>query len=306
MQLWGASMEDWNDLRYILAVARHGTLTEGARALGVDPTTVARRLRSIEEGTQVTLFEKLKHGAVLSAAGEEMVSVAEAIEQMTHALDARVQGLDAKLEGTVRVTAIDRLLTHWMPDLAAFTERYPDVRLELTSSYQLVNLTRRDADVAVRIAPSAPEHLIGRKEAELFFAIYASPELVEGIGDSAGYDAFPWLAWDLSIGRATDAYLATHVPKARVVLRVDKLDLMLAALEAGIGVTILPCFVGDTRAKLRRVGPYFEGGTFLWSLTHPELRGSARIRALLAYVRELVQRDRALLEGRQPQPTCVA
>lgn len=295
-------MKDWNDLRYILAVARHGTIVDGARALRVNATTVSRRLRALEEEAGTALFEKLKHGAVLTPAGEEMVTVAEAVQQLTDALDARIHGLDAKLEGTIRVTSTDILLNQWMPDFAAFQARYEGVRLELTSGYSLANLTRREADVAIRMSTTAPGHLLGRRHAEIFYGIYGAPALVERIGEGASYAAFPWLSWDHSVGRATDNYIEANARGAKIVLRADRMEPMMAALEAGMGITILPCVCGDTNAELRRVGDYFEGGMYLWVLTHPELRGSARVRAFTSFVRELIARDLDLLEGRRPQP----
>lgn len=291
-------MQTWDDLRFILAVARSGTIADGAKALAVNATTVSRRLRALEAEAGTALFEKLKHGAVLTAAGEEMVTVAEAVEQLVHALDARVHGLDAKLEGTIRVTSTDIFINRWMEDIVAFRSRYPRIELELTSGYSASNLTRREADIAIRIADQAPQHLLGRKHAEVYFSVYGAQKLVEEVGEHASYGAFPWLAWDFSVGRATDQYLKTHVPGARISLRVDRMAPMLSALEAGCGVTILPCFVGDAHPRLRRVGDYFEGGTFLWVLTHPELRGSARVRAFIEFVRGLVARDRAAIEGR--------
>lgn len=294
-------MESWDDLRFILAVSRHGTISDAASALTVNATTVSRRLRAMEAEAGTALFEKLKHGAVLTAAGEQMVVVAEAVEQLTNALDARVLGLDAKLEGTIRATSTDILLERWMPDFATFQLKYEGIQLELTSGYATVNLTRREADVAIRTAPRAPEHLLGRKYAEVFYAVYGAPSLVDQIGVDASYAAYPWLAWDLSVGRATDNYLESNAPGARIVMRVDRMAPMTAALEAGLGITILPCMAGDTNPRLCRVGDYFEGGTYLWVLTHPELRGSARIRTFTRYVRELVARDVDLIEGRTPQ-----
>ena len=259
----------WDDLRYVLAVARSGTITEAAEALGVNGTTVSRRLRAVEAEAGTALFEKLKHGAVLTLAGEEMVATAEAMEQLTNELDARIHGLDTRLEGTVRVTSTDMLIGHLMPDVPTFRARYPNVVLELLSSYQMVNLTRREADVAIRIAPRAPEHLIGRKYAEVFYAIYGSDALVASVGEKASYSSFPWLAWDLKAGRATDRWLEKNAKGAKVVMRVDTLPVMLDALRAGLGVTILPCVSGtryrscvgwDPTSREARAAPTGTGG----------------------------------------------
>lgn len=120
--------------------------------------------------------------------------------------------------------------------------------------------------------------------------------------EEASYDAYPWLSWDLSFARSTDAWIASNAPHAKIIMRLGNLNVMLEAVLAGLGVSILPCFVGDAQPTLRRVGDYFEGGLFLWVLTHPQLRGNARISAFTRFVRELISRDRDLLEGRCPQP----
>lgn len=292
---------NWEDLRYILAVARSGTVLAAAKSLRVSPTTMARRLRTLEESQGTALFEKFKHGIVLNEAGERVVAVAEEVERMTDLLDAEIHGLDQTLVGSIRVTSTDFLLRQWIADFGAFKARYPNIELELTSTTSVINLTQRQADVALRIAATAPEHLLGAKHAELFYAIYASRELVESLGEDAPYGAFPWLSWDLSIARSTDTWIAANAGEdANIVVRVGKMNVMIAAIEAGLGATILPCVIGDANPELRRVGDYFEGGLHLWVLTHPQLRGSAKVSAFTRFVRELIRRDRDLIEGRRP------
>lgn len=292
----------WDDLRYILAVAREGTIAKGARRLHVDPTTVSRRLKALEQSAGSALFEKLKHGAVLSAAGEEMVRAAEAMEQLAHNLDAKIHGLDARLEGPLRVTSMHSVLQHFLPDFGEFERRYPGIELELTSTMSVANLTQRESDVAIRVATEVPGHLIGRKHAELFFAIYGSHELVERIGPDAAYGDFPWLGWDASVGGSTDRWLEANAPGRTFEMRVNTMPLMNRALEVGLGVTILNVLDGDTNPRLRRIGPYLEGGLHLWLLAHPKARASARITAFLRFIRERIERDKDLIEGRRPQP----
>ena len=283
----------WEDLRFILAVARHGTVSLGAKALKVNATTVSRRLRALEERTGAALFEKLKHGAVLTAAGQQMVEVATEVERLTNDLDARIAGLDNKLEGVLRVTTTETLLEHWLPDFGEFRERYPDIELELTSTPTIVNLTQREADVAVRLGQSAPEHLIGNKHAKIALAIYGSRALVARVGANAPYAAFPWLAFP------NGRFVEQQAPGARVVLRLDTMASMIDAVCAGLGLALIPCVKGDGTDALRRVGDYLLPGRNLWVLTHPELRGSARVQAFTGFMRLLIARDRDLLEGRR-------
>lgn len=294
---------NWEDLRYILAVARGGTVLAAAKSLSVSPTTMSRRLRSLEEDLGTNLFDKFKHGAVLSEAGEKVVAVAEQVEHVTDQLDAEIHGLDQRLVGAIRVTSVDFMLQTWVSDFAAFRDRYPDVDLELTSTMSVVNLTQREADVALRVAATAPEHLLGKKYAEFMYAVYGSEDLVDEIGADAPYSAYPWLSWDLAVARSTDQWIAENAGGAPIKMRFGQMSVMVSALEAGVGLSIMPCVLGDANPRLRRVGDYLEGGLYLWVLTHPQLRGSARITAFIRYVRGLIERDRDLIEGRRPRAT---
>lgn len=293
---------NWDDLRYILAVSREGTLLGAARSLRVSPTTMTRRIRSLEEAHGSALFRKKKHGAVLNDAGARVVTVAEQVERLVLQLDAEIGGMDQRLSGSVRVTSVEFISRLWMHDFGVFRRRHPGVLLELTSTMNVLNLTQREADVAIRIGTDAPPHLLGRKHAELFYAIYASKELIEEVGQATTYKGYPWLSWDLAFARSTDEVIERLAPGAPVTLRVTQMNVMLEAVTRGLGITILPCVIGDAQPALRRVGDYLEGGLHLWVLTHPELRGSARVTAFTRFVRELVARDRDLIEGRRPQP----
>ncbi len=292
----------WDDLRYVLAVARTGTLSEAAATLQVSVSTVSRRLRTLEQEVGTALFDKMTRGAVLTAAGEQMLAVAEAMEDLTNDLDAKIYGLDAKLEGTIRVTSTDTLMRHWIDDLGEFQQQHPDIHLQLTSGHSVANLTQREADVAVRIARQAPDHLLGRKHAQVHYAVYGNHELVNRVGADAPYDAFPWLSWDLSVGRGNDIWLEANAPRARIVARIERMPVMLDAVQAGWGLMILPCFAGDPDPQLRRVGDYVEGAAHIWVLTHPALRSSARTRRFVSFLAELLRRDKDLIEGHCPQP----
>ena len=289
---------NWDDLRYILALSRHGTLLTAARALKVSPTTMSRRLRTLEEHQGAVLFERLKHGAVLTAAGERVVEAALAVEEVTDELDAAINGLDSKLAGSIRVASTETLIRLWMPDFGVFTEEFPNIELELSASMSLANLTQREADVAVRLAISPPEHLIGRKHAEPYHAVYGAPSLVERIGDSAPYLEYPWA----SLETAFRPWMDRHVPGAAIAMRLSSLQELTWAAEAGIGLALLPCMIGDASSSLVRVGDYLAAvGVHLWVLTHPKLRGSPRIRAFRDFMRQVIDRDRDLIEGRRPR-----
>ncbi|MEO1334454.1 MAG: LysR substrate-binding domain-containing protein [Myxococcota bacterium] len=168
------------------------------------------------------------------------------------------------------------------------------------TTYRSLNLGRREADVAIRMAPSAPPHLMGRKHAEVMHAVYGSTRLLARFGENVNMAMLPWASWDLGHQNGTDRYLKSNLPKAKVVVRVETFALMQKVLLSDMAVTIMPCMIGDRCPELRRVGDYFEGGFFLWVLTHPELRKTVRVYKVIEHLRALIRRDIDLIEGRCP------
>lgn len=292
---------DWNDLQTLLALTEHGGLNGGAAALGVHPTTVSRRVRDLEAREQVRLFERYKHGVTLTDAGAEAAEVAREVRDLVDGLTTRLQGRDTRLQGSLRLTSVDSILTSWMPHFRRFADQFPDIQLELSSGMKMANMTQREADVAVRIAGGAPDHLIGSRMCEVAHAVYGSAELLDAYGPDAGRGDYPWVAYDLSVFRGVDQYLAARHPEARVAMRVPRIDLLLSAIEHGVGIGILNCHAGDSNPRLRRLGPADAGRSQLWILTHPELRGTARISTFTRFVRGIVAEERDLWEGRRPR-----
>ncbi len=165
----------------------------------------------------------------------------------------------------------------------------------------MANLTQREADVAVRIAGKAPGHLIGSRLCDVAHAVYVSDALLAAYGPEATREDFPWIAYDLAVFRGIDGFLAARHPGARIVMRVPRIDLLVAAIQDGVGIGILNCHVGDSHPGLRRLGPADAGRTHLWVLTHAELRGTARISAFVRFVRGVVAQERDLFEGQRPR-----
>lgn len=280
---------DWNDLRYVLAVSRHRTLSHAARHLHATHSTVGRRLRAIEEKLGVRLFDSTPDGFVATAAGHDVIEVAERMEAELLALEARVMGEDERLQGKLRVATMDLLWRRYQPEFAAFLARYPGIELTVTTSDSEASLTRREADVALRMTNSPPEYLVGRRIGQVDFAVYASKELARRAGKNAAYRDFPWLHWDERLNpRWLDDWLDRNAPGARVALRLDTSSLGLHdAVAAGLGAHFLACFDGDSDPRVERVGPV-EGAHSrgVWLLTLPELRNTSRVRAFLDHMVE--------------------
>ncbi len=294
---------DWGGLQYVLAVADKGSLVTAARELGVNHTTVLRRIRAFEERIGARLFERRTTGHVLSPAGEALVAAARTMQETLLDAERRIAGEDLRLEGVVRVTTTDTLAHTILPRaLASFGEEHPGVRVDLSTTNTMLSLARRDAEVAVRPSKEAAPSYVGRRVSEVAIALYASPSYLEAIPARADLARHRWLALDESLARTTIArWMARELGGATVALRVDSLTALCHAAIAGMGVAALPCYLGDTMRGLRRVrGPVPEMATELWVLTHEDLKRTARIRALTDWLVERLSRDRDLLVGRRP------
>ncbi len=296
---------DWNDLRYVLAVADAGSLAGAARTLGVNHTTVLRRIGAFEQQLGLRLFERLPTGYVLTAGGEQLIAAARNIDATVTTLERELAGQDLRLAGTIRVTTTDTLMASILPEiLAEFRGSHPGIRVEIALSNLMFNLTRREADVAIRPAGDPPDTLIGRRIAHVAFAIYASPAYLAGRRQEAQLADHLWVAPDDSLaGTAVARWMRMRLPQAGITLAADSLLALRHAAQAGLGVAALPCYLGDTSPGLVCVHPPIpELETALWVLTHSDLRRTARIRAFTEFAANAFAQRRSLLEGGRAQP----
>lgn len=292
---------DWSDFQYVLAVAEQRSLAGAARAMKVNHSTVLRRVADFEKQLGVRLFERLPTGYVLTSAGEELAAAARDVQERILGLERSVVGRDLRLTGSVRVTTTDTLAEALVPRaLAAFSSKHPQLQLELSTTTLYLNLTKRDADVAVRPTRRPPPNLVGRRIAPLAHALYAAPSYLKRVPAKRPLSEHVWLAPDDSLAGTTIArWMQKELAGASIALRTDTLTSLCRAAEMGLGVVALPCFVGDQTARLRRIrGVIPEMDVDLWVLTHQDLRRAARIRALTDALVEALAGQRALLEGR--------
>jgi DNA-binding transcriptional LysR family regulator len=286
-------IENWNDLRFLLALQRQGTLIGAARELGVDQTTVTRRLRSLEKATGSELFGRHRSGAVLTRLGAEMVITAERLEMEMLNLEARVLGGEPRLEGPVRITMPLAYATDFTKEIAEFARIYPGIELEVVGSDRLRSLTKREADIALRIATKlkVPEHLVGRKICPGSVAVFGAPHLVE-----VPWEQCPWLGWIDPEGEWSINEKFRERYGGRCVLRLNDLWAMTEAARAGVGVMVHGCGTPlVTQGLVQMTEPEHFGDT--WVLTHPELRRSPRIRATLDYWYGVLERRAPAFAG---------
>ena len=276
---------DWDDLRVFLAVARSRTLSGAARKLGVNQTTVTRRLEALEARLGARLFDRSTAGVNPTTAAAEVVAVAERVEEYVSSIERQIAGQDMRLTGELRVTTIDMCAYYDVELFEAFAKRYPQIELELSVGYFPRNLTRREADVAIRWTDRPPEHLVGHQVATAEYAIYAATSLLERCSDRTELDKYPWIDWDIANNaRVTALWMRKHIPPTQVVCRYDMALALHAAIRSGMGVGFMPCAYGDADPLLKRIRPIEpDFGIDIWLLTHPDLRSTARVRAFMEH-----------------------
>ena len=292
-------MIDWDDVRYFLAVARAGSVRAAAERLGVNHATVLRRIAQLEDRLGAQMFEKLPSGYRLTAAGEEVLELANQMEASSHQLETRVFGRDQSVRGRLRVTLAPPLATHLlMPDFADFARLHPDIEMDVMSSGELANLTNREADVAISVVyerKTLPLNLHGLKGPEVFGGVYISRD--RPAAQRAGAPDPPrWIV--ISAHGVPDWASAGEVGAAGVPFRVTDAGAQIVAVRQGLGITTLPCFVGDADPLLARApGVDLHLYGTLWILTQGETRKTKRVRLFTEFVSRRLAAHAPLLAG---------
>ncbi len=289
----------WDDFRLIDAVARTRNLPAAAARLDVDHSTVFRRLKQVEALLGATLFERHRGGYALTPAGEEVAALAARVDEDITAVTRRLAGQAPAPSGEVRIATSDSLLSDLlMPMLARFRHANPAIRFDLVTGNTALNLSRRDADVAVRATDHPPDTLVGRRAARIAWALYGAA--AAAVVPAADAD---WVCLgDNLAGLKVVRHARAAVPAERLAGRFDTVLGLAHAVAAGIGVGHLPCFIGDTWPGLVRLAPPEpEYASDLWLLTHPDLRHAPRVRALLDSLAGQIAEQRPLIEGTPPQ-----
>ncbi|HET9934621.1 MAG TPA: LysR family transcriptional regulator [Polyangiaceae bacterium] len=296
-------MPDWDDLRYALAVADAGSLAGAARLLRVDHTTVLRRIAGLERALNARLFERLPTGYALTPAGEELVAAARRVSETVTEVERRIAGEDLRLTGVLRLATSDTLMNTVLPEaLAGFAAAHPSVTLELSTSTSMVNLTKREADVALRPARKIPENLVGRRIAQVAIALYAAPSYLQHSPPRKALSKHVWIGLDDSLSETSVAqWMARELKDVSIRTRTDTISAAARAAVAGLGVAALPCYLGDLTPRLRRLGkPIAAMSTDLWLVTHEDLQKTARVRAIMDWLSNVLTQERDLLEGGRP------
>lgn len=294
-------MNDWDDLRFFLAVARKGSIRGAAASLSVNHSTVSRRIDAFEKKIGTRLFERLPTGYLITQAGEEMSQSASKIEAEVNTIGRQVTGRDARLDGVLRVTLHNSLAQKLlMPIFVEFGRTYPEIELELDITHSMVNLSKREADVAIRISNDPPESLVGRRLVRYATSTYASLNYISQHNDLINRKDLNWIGWGDPVPDP-QWVRDSHYPDVPARNCICEPLTQLEAVKAGMGLAMLPCYMADTEPTLRRVPPAnVTPSRDIWILTHEDLRHTARVRRFTDFVAKGILAKKDLLEGKCP------
>jgi len=271
-----------SDLELVLALVRGGTLAEAAARLGADASTIFRGVQRIEKSLGQRLFERTRRGYLASDATLEIARHGERIEAELEAARAAAQGSNAEVTGRVRLTTTDSVMRGLvLPCLPALAALHPQLQLELRAGNELVSLTRRDADLALRATPKAPEHLVGRHLGQIRFVACAA-RAMPAARRRKPLDQQDWIAPDEAMPEHPSVrWRRKHLPKVAPRHLVDGIVAVVDAVKAGLGVGIVPLFMMEGEPQLVALSEPLEGcDSQLWLLAHPESRHLRRIAAV--------------------------
>ena len=291
---------DWGHLRFFLELARSGSLSGAAKRLGVDRNTVARRVAALEAELGLPLFERGPQGWTPTGAGHELSELAGRVEVDVLALARHADARDRNLAGSVRLTTASHLSAHLLvPAVPRLRARHPGLVLEIAADQRTFDLTRREADLAVRMGRPRDTGLVTRKLSEVAYRLYASPGYLAGRKGPVDFGADRFLAFDESLaGVPQERWMERQGPARAVVLRSNTTFSLMNAARLGIGVACLPCYLADADPGLRRLEGPVPPDHELWLLVHGDLRRTPRVRAVIEWLDELVEQARPALAGR--------
>ncbi len=290
-------MFDWDDVRHFLEVVRSGSTTKAADRLGVNQSTVSRRISALESQLGTGLFDRSAgSGWVITPAGERMVEAAEQMSAQADSIQRQILSDTTDVRGLIRFTIGDCCMQELvMPSIKQFVEEYPGVRLEMIASNENLNLAAREADVAIRLTEEPPANVVGKRITRLGYQVYGIPRWIEAIAE--GEEDVPCITW-IGDGKTLPPWIKRNFPNTSRVHRVNTASLALSSAKQGLGIVQLPCVMADPVQGLERVPVDFvEEGWGLWVLSHVDLRTTPRVRIFRDYIVKALNERRDGLEG---------
>jgi DNA-binding transcriptional LysR family regulator len=294
---------NWDDIRIFLSVARKGSLTGAAEVLGMSPSSTGRHIENLEARLGARLFIRSQNGYALSDAGLAIVPDAERAEGALDAVQRKAPGIAGEVSGTVRIAMPDNFANSLiLPEIASFRHQHKDVLLEIVTNVNVVNLTRREADIGLRLVRPDSGNFVISRVGSMATALYAARSyLDEHPFDPTGRgNGHALIGWDEAFHTLRAATWPDEaLPDASLVLKTTTLQSQLAACASGAGLAVLPCLMADPVPGLIRLRePETVFIQDIWLVTHQDIKETARIRVTLEFLRAVVQRNRNRLLGK--------
>lgn len=293
---------NWDDLRIFLAVAREGNLSAAARTLKVTQPTVGRRLRALEDRLAARLFDRLPEGFAPTAAGAELLPLAEEMERSAEALDRRQASLADAVRGTVRISVMEAMARFLAEFVTELRDRLPEIEIELAFTHLGANLSKREADLLIRECMPENPGLVARRLGDLAYAVYGERVGVErspAARTEARYRECPWVGYDDEHSHFTDQqWLLARLAGRAPAVRVNNGLVLHEAVRRGAGLGVLPCFSGDwDPALVRLTPPLAELVSAQYLIVHRDLRRTPSVRAVMDELVVLFHREAPRLAG---------
>jgi len=287
---------EWSDIKYYLAVMREGSVTQAGQSLGVNHTTVSRRITAFEKKLNVRLFDRLPTGYKATEAADKIFNHALQMEESALSIDREILGGDNELRGSLRLTIETYVASRILfPYLAEFRRRYPLIEIQIKSSADLSNLNFREADIAIRLTPSPPENLVGKKICMMGHGIYASKNYLDNFTQTK-QSIVDLVLWGSE--KEKPVWSKVLFSGSKVAVRVDTAGNMLAAIKGGLGLARLPCYLAEGEETIRQLPIALTPSSWgLWVLSHPDLRDTARVRVCREFLYDIFERQRNIIEG---------
>lgn len=280
-------MRDWENLRYFLAVARSGTVSGAAKALGVSHSTVLRRVDQFETILDSKLFKKLQRGYELTQAGEKLYANAQGLEADIDELMSQAEGHYDSTAGKLRISQPELGILNVYPLYAAFRKQHPEITLEVHSTMTAHNINQQEVDIVLRLSEDPPDLLVGRCLGDIQARIYCSKDYLAGLPENHTLNDYEWIAWQMAGSGVTTEWFRNNISDPRIVLHSDSMPDVVSAVVNGMGVGFLSSHEARKHPELVEL---FDGnvvGEFkLWILTHRDLRNSERVKTFMRFMAE--------------------
>lgn len=289
---------NWDDLKIFLAVAEAPSMRVAAKSLKVSHSTVSRRIETLEEDLGVRLFDRSSDGYRLTSSGKELLPVALGMDESLHTFGRHIAGRDDELKGQVCVTMPDAAAySLLMPYVSTFMEKYPEIQVKVNDSFEVFDLSRREADVAIRFTNNPPEHLIGRKIGTLHQAAYATRTYLKSHDPHDPNSDAKWIGWGSPDERPSWIEKSSPFPHLGSIGHFNNVFLQVRAMKSHMGIGFIPCMLASGEEDLVQLcdpKPYYD----VWLLSHRDLRAAARMRAFRQFIIDHIPKLRASLEGK--------